>query len=57
MCAFVLLIICLVQGHGLFDYGVSAVVLFGEMPKVLQVVGGILIISGVYYYSGIEKGE
>ena len=103
VCAAVLLIMCLVQGHGMFDYGVSAVIvglllaifstilghsifswclkffspsfvsasklcepvvaavfaafLFGEMPKVLQVIGGVLIIGSVYYYSRIEKGE
>ena len=28
--------------------------LFGEMPKVLQIVGGVLILGGVYYYSRIE---
>jgi len=103
VCAAVLLIMCLVQGHGMFDYGVSAVIvglllaifstilghsifswclkffspsfvsasklcepvvaavfaafLFGEMPKVLQVIGGVLIIGSVYYYSRLEKGE
>lgn len=31
--------------------------LFHEIPKLLQVLGGVLIISGVLYYSGIEKSD
>ena len=34
-----------------------AVFLFAEIPNLLQVVGGILIIGGVFYYSRIEKNE
>lgn len=30
--------------------------LFGEIPDVLQVLGGVLIIGGVLYYSRIETG-
>jgi drug/metabolite transporter (DMT)-like permease len=33
---------------------VMAGFLFEEMPKVLQIVGGVLILGGVYYYSRIE---
>ncbi|MBR5529109.1 MAG: DMT family transporter [Oscillospiraceae bacterium] len=29
--------------------------LFQEMPKVLQIVGGVLILGGVFYYSRIER--
>jgi len=36
---------------------VLAVLLFGEMPASLQVLGGALIIGGVLYYSRIEKAE
>lgn len=32
-------------------------VLFGEIPTVLQLIGGALILGGVYYYSRIEKPE
>lgn len=99
-CAVVLVIACLMQGYGLFDYGMSAVVvglllsifstilghsifswclkyyspafvsasklcepvvaaiiavfLFQEMPVFLQILGGAMIIGGVYYYSRIE---
>ena len=102
-CAAVLVVICFVQGQGLLDYGISAVIvglllaifstilghsifswclkyfspsfvsasklcepvvaailagiLFGEGLKTLQVVGGILILGGVYCYSRIEKAE
>lgn len=102
-CAAVLVVICFVQGQGLLDYGISAVIvglllaifstilghsifswclkyfspsfvsasklcepvvaailagiLFGEGLKPLQVVGGILILGGVYCYSRIEKAE
>lgn len=31
--------------------------LFHEIPKLLQVLGGVLIVSGVLYYSGIEKSD
>lgn len=31
--------------------------LFGEMPVLLQVLGGVLIIGGVMYYSQIEKNN
>ena len=34
---------------------VAAGFLFGEMPAALQVVGSILILGGVFYYSKIEK--
>lgn len=34
---------------------VIAASLFGELPALLQIVGGIMIIGGVYYYSKIEK--
>ena len=33
---------------------VMAGFLFGEMPKALQIIGGVLILGGVYYYSVIE---
>lgn len=32
-----------------------AVALFGEMPKIMQILGGIMIIAGIYYYSRIEN--
>ncbi len=31
--------------------------LFGEIPSVLQLFGGALIIGGVYYYSHVERQE
>ena len=31
--------------------------LFGEVPKLLQLLGGGLILGGVYAYSRIERGE
>ena len=34
---------------------VLAAVLFGEMPVLMQVIGGVLIIGGVMYYSRIER--
>ena len=34
---------------------VMAGFLFGELPKALQIVGGALILGGVYYYSIIER--
>lgn len=36
---------------------VMAAFLFGEMPVPLQVLGGILILGGVYWYSRIERKE
>ena len=36
---------------------VMAGFLFGEIPTALQVVGGILIIGSVFYYSRIEKAQ
>lgn len=34
---------------------ILAVFLFGELPKSLQLLGGSLILGGVYYYSGLER--
>lgn len=34
---------------------VMAGFLFGELPKPLQIAGGVLILGGVYYYSRIER--
>ena len=36
---------------------VLAVFLFQEMPKLLQIAGGLIIIGGVLYYSKIEQEE
>lgn len=36
---------------------IFAVFLFDELPSVLQLLGGALIIGGVYYYSRIEREE
>ncbi len=36
---------------------IIAVFLFSELPSVLQIIGGAMIIGGVYYYSKIEKAE
>ena len=36
---------------------VLAAVLFGEMPVPMQVIGGVLIIGGVMYYSRIERQD
>ncbi len=36
---------------------IMAGILFGEMPVILQAVGGAMIIGGVYYYSRIEREE
>lgn len=30
--------------------------IFGEIPTLLQIAGGVLILGGVYYYSRIENG-
>lgn len=100
VCALVLVITCIVQGYGLFDYGMSAMIvglllavfstilghsvfswclkyfspsfvsasklcepvvaaifavfLFAEIPSFLQVVGSVMILGGVYYYSRLE---
>lgn len=102
-CAAVLVVTCLTQGHGLFDYGWSAVIvglllavcstilghsifswclkyfspsfvsasklcepvvaavlagfLFGELPGWLQILGGILILGGVLWYSRLETKQ
>ncbi len=103
VCAVALLVICVVQGHDLFGFGWSAIIvglllavfstilghsifswclkffspsfvsasklcepvvaailaipLFQEIPSPLQVVGGVLILGGVYYYSRLERGK
>ena len=100
-CAAALVITCLVQGYGLFSYGLSPIIvgallavfstilghsifswclkffspsfvsasklcepvvaavfaafLFAEIPTLLQVLGGVLILGGVYWYSRIER--
>lgn len=100
-CAAVLVVTCLIQGYGLFNYGISAIVvglllavfstilghsifswclkyfspsfvsvsklcepvvaagiaalLFGELPTLLQLLGGMLILGGVCWYSRLEK--
>ena len=36
---------------------ILAIFLFQEIPDILQIVGGFLIIGGVFYYSRIEKAE
>ena len=36
---------------------IFAGLLFGEMPKLLQVIGCILILGGVYYYSRLEMHQ
>ena len=36
---------------------VLAMFLFGQIPGVLLVLGGVLILAGVFYYSRIEKGN
>lgn len=102
-CGAVLVVTCLVQGHGLLDFGVSAVIvgallavfstilghsifswclkyfspsfvsasklcepvvaallasfLFAEIPTALQILGGGLILGGVFYYSRLETRE
>ena len=100
-CAAALLLLCLVQGYGLFDYGwvsvlvglglavcstimghsifswclkyfspsfvsasklcepvvaaILAVFLFREVPKPMQIAGGLLILGSVYYYGRLER--
>lgn len=100
VCAITLVITCVVQGYGLFDYGMSAIIvglllsvfstilghsifswclkyfspafvsasklcepvvaaafavfLFQEIPTLLQIIGSVMILGGVYYYSRIE---
>ena len=100
-CASVLVATCLVQGYGLFDYGIRAIVvgallaifstilghsifswclkffspsfvsasklcepvaaaamaafLFTEIPTMFQILGGLLILGGVCWYSRIER--
>lgn len=102
-CVLVLIAVCLVQGSGLTEYGLSAVIvglllavfstilghsifswclkyfspsfvsasklcepvvaavlagfLFGEIATVLQLMGGVLILGGVLYYSAIERKQ
>jgi len=102
-CSVTLLLMCLVQGHKIFNYGISAVIvgfllaifstilghsifswclkffspsfvsasklcepvvaaffaafLFDEIPSLLQIIGSLLILGGVYYYSRLEKGN
>lgn len=102
-CGAVLVCLCLIQGHGLLEYGMSpiivgfllavfstimghtvfnwcmkffspsfvtaaklcepvvaailAVFLFDEIPAVLQLVGGALILGGVYAYSLVERKQ
>ena len=36
---------------------VLAIFLFHEIPTVMQIIGGILIIGGVLYYSRVERSE
>ena len=100
-CGAVLMILCMVQGYGLFSFGFSAVIvglllavfstilghsifswclkffspsfvsasklcepvvaailagfLFGEVPTALQLLGGGMILGGVFYYSRLER--
>ena len=100
-CAAVLVLTCLIQGQGLFDYGPSAIVvgallaifstilghsifswclkyfspsfvsasklcepvaaaamaafLFAEIPTMFQIIGGLLILVGVCWYSRLER--
>ena len=102
-CAIILLLVCMIQGYGLFEYGWSAVIvgfllavfstilghsifswclkyfspsfvsasmlcepvvaailaifIFHEMPTILQILGSILIVGGVFYYSKIEQAS
>lgn len=103
VCAAVLVLLCVVQGHKIFTYGLSAVIvgfllavfstilghsifswclkffspsfvsasklcepvvaaifavfLFEECPNLLQILGGVLILGGVYFYSRLERGK
>ena len=98
-----LVILCLVQGNGMLEFGISAVIvgfllavfstilghsifswclkyfspafvsasklcepvvaaifagiLFGELPKALQILGCALILGGVFYYSRLEMNN
>lgn len=36
---------------------IFAAFLFGEIPAVIQIVGGVTIIGGVYYYSRVESRQ
>ena len=36
---------------------IIAIFLFGELPTIMQIIGGAMIIAGVYYYSQIEGEE
>ncbi len=36
---------------------VFAAILFGEIPVVIQIIGGVLILGGVFFYSRIESRE
>lgn len=36
---------------------ILAAFLFGELPTALQILGGVLILGGVYYYSRMEREE
>lgn len=99
-CSVALLVVCVLQGHHLFAFGNSGIIvgfllavfstilghsvfswclkyfspsfvsasklcepvvaaifagfLFGEMPVLLQFLGGVIILGGVYYYSRLE---
>ena len=103
VCATVLVLTCMSQGFGLFDYGMSAIIvglllsvfstilghsifswclkyfspsfvsasklcepvvaaifaifLFQEIPTLLQLMGSVLILGGVFYYSRIESAK
>lgn len=103
VCAVVLVGTCVLQGYGLFHYGMSAIIvglllavfstilghsifswclkyfspsfvsasklcepvvaaifavfLFAEIPALLQVLGSIMILGGVYYYSRLESAK
>ncbi len=36
---------------------ILAIFIFNEMPTILQILGSILIVGGVFYYSRIEQGS
>ena len=49
-----------VSASKLLEPAVAAVLaafLFGEIPGIAQILGGILILGGVLWYSGIERGS